>query len=247
MKIVLADTDVATRAQIESFLGEMGLRPIHAVDGRQAWELLNEQSAPVLAILDSDIPPTNLNGVEVCRKLRHEDMYHYCYIILLSSHTAKLGMMVALENGADDFLSKPVNKDEFIARVQIGKRILEREEKLSQISGQWRNMLDRCPMGAVLVDSKGIVRRANQAFFEALGYDRTELLHKDAKQTVLRNGSYLGIIQEHGQANSTFEHQEVEFTCKNGESRQVSAYGRPLMLADGRGMVLFVDFARVLA
>lgn len=243
MKVLLADTDIGTRTQIESLLAVAGLRISHAVDGRHAWELLSQQSSPMLAILDSEIPPPAMSGLEICRKLRREDTFHYCYIILLSARSYKLAMMVALENGADDFLSKPLNKDEFVARVMIGKRILEREEKLTHITSEWRNMLDRCPMGAVLIDPNGAIRRANKVFYEGLGYERGDLLYKDAGRTIVQNPVHMRHVQEHGRAGSSFEGMEIALTCKNGDVRQLSAAGRSMPLDGGQGTVLFVDLA----
>src|SRR5260370_31504008 len=108
---------------------EVADRKNYAVEnGAEATAELVKQDAPRLALLDWVMP--EMDGVEVCREIRRRKEQAYTYLILLSSRESKGDIVVGLESGADDYLTKPFDVDELKARLRSGHRILELEDHL---------------------------------------------------------------------------------------------------------------------
>lgn len=132
MKLLVADDDPIARRMLEVFLSEWGYDVAACRDGRDAWEVLQNEDAPGLVISDWKMP--HMDGLELCTKLRSSNRSNYTYFILLTSKTEKEDVIRGLEAGADDFVSKPFNKEELRCRVQIGKRIIELEQKVMRMA-----------------------------------------------------------------------------------------------------------------
>jgi CheY-like chemotaxis protein len=99
-------------------------------DGAEAWRVLQEGAAePTLAILDRMMP--NMDGAEVCRRVRAELPLANMYLILLTSLDERRDVVAGLEAGADDYVVKPFDPDELRARVQVGVRVLSLQERLA--------------------------------------------------------------------------------------------------------------------
>jgi DNA-binding response OmpR family regulator len=77
----------------------------------------------------------DIDGLELCRRLRAPNRKVYTYIILLTSMTGKNRYLEGLEAGADDFLTKPVDKDELAARLKVGERIIGLQKEMRQMQG----------------------------------------------------------------------------------------------------------------
>ena len=129
LTILLAEDSPIYRRLIEAQFKEWGFRLLVTKDGKAAWKLLNGPDAPRLAVLDWVLP--EIDGVEICRRLRarSEDL-PYTYTILLTAKNKKDEMLEAMEAGADDFLAKPFDPPELKARLLVGKRIVELQQKL---------------------------------------------------------------------------------------------------------------------
>jgi len=73
-----------------------------------------------------------MNGIELCKTIRESSTERYVFIILLTAKDSKDDIVVGLEAGADDYLTKPINNAELMARINTGKRILELESSLKR-------------------------------------------------------------------------------------------------------------------
>lgn len=104
---------------------------IEASDGQQAIGILASEQ-PDIVVTDWEMP--GLNGIELCRWIRHASLSHYVYTILLTAKTGVKEMIEGLEAGADDFVSKPLNAATLRARVQAGRRIVTMERALRELS-----------------------------------------------------------------------------------------------------------------
>ncbi|MFC1734898.1 response regulator [Candidatus Hydrogenedentota bacterium] len=128
MRVLIADDVATSRALLESLLKNWGYDITICEDGEEAWEILREDDAPHLAILDWMMP--KMDGLEVCRRLRNLDKQRRTYIILLTAKDGKEDILAALQVGADDYVIKPFNKEELRARMRIGERAIKLESKL---------------------------------------------------------------------------------------------------------------------
>jgi diguanylate cyclase (GGDEF)-like protein len=130
MRILMAEDDVISRKMLESILSKWGYEVLAVGSGSEAWDILNSESAPQIAILDWMMP--GLNGVEVCSKVRQREsgIDHYTYIILLTAKTEKKDLITGMESGADDYILKPFDPHELGARIHAGKRIIDLQNQL---------------------------------------------------------------------------------------------------------------------
>jgi len=128
MKILVAEDDALSRTLLERTLQRVGYDVIAVADGAAALAELSKQDPPRLALLDWIMPEKD--GVEVCHEMRLQKDQAYTYLILLSSRESKQDIVVGLESGADDYLTKPFDMDELKARLRTGERILDLEDRL---------------------------------------------------------------------------------------------------------------------
>ncbi len=128
MKALIADDNSVSRMLLERLLSKWGYEVIQADDGAKAWEILQTEDTPRLVILDWMMP--GMSGPEVCREARKRVACAYAYILLVTSKEDKQDVIQGLEAGADDYLTKPFFPEELRARIRVGLRILELEDKL---------------------------------------------------------------------------------------------------------------------
>src|SRR5260370_19675356 len=121
MRILIADDSLVSRHLLEATLKSWGYEVSVACDGSEAWQLLQEDNAPPLAILDWMMP--GLTGPEVCQRVREKAQEPYTYILLLTSKSLKEDVVQGLEAGADDYITKPFDRHEFRERLRAGTRI----------------------------------------------------------------------------------------------------------------------------
>src|SRR5437762_4394969 len=120
-KILVADDSPLYRKLVEETLGREEYVVCFAKNGREASDLLAEHH-PALVITDWEMP--GITGIELCAQIRGNQS-SYTYIILLTSNTDKDQIIKGLAAGADDYLTKPFHSGELLARVAVGRRIVE--------------------------------------------------------------------------------------------------------------------------
>lgn len=125
--MIVADDDPVSREILAGLLGKWRYEVLPANDGREAMELIRAQTAPVLAVLDWMMP--GLEGIEICRRAR--EINKAIYILLLTARNSKERIVEALDAGADDYLSKPFDKEELRARLNVGARLLSLQANLA--------------------------------------------------------------------------------------------------------------------
>lgn len=128
MKVLIADDDPVSLLYLHSALEDSGYEVLSATDGENAYDILREAGAPMLAILDWMMP--EMDGVNVCRKLRETVKDRYIYLIILTSRQETEFVIEAINAGADDFISKPYSVEELQARLRTGRRISQLEQEL---------------------------------------------------------------------------------------------------------------------
>jgi sigma-B regulation protein RsbU (phosphoserine phosphatase) len=127
MNILVADDDEVSLSVLVDRLEELGYSVTSVTDGGAAWEAI-EAGAFRLIILDWVMPV--IDGMELVRRIREAPSKAYVYVMLLTGRTDRKDRLEALEGGADDFLPKPLDEAELLARLKAAQRILQSEEAL---------------------------------------------------------------------------------------------------------------------
>lgn len=128
MKILIADDSIVSRHLLDATLRSWGYDVIVATDGIEAWNELQKDGCPSLAILDWVMP--GLTGPEVCHLVRKRAREQYTYILLLTSKSLKEDLIEGMEAGADDYVTKPFDRHELKVRLRSGIRIIDLQSQL---------------------------------------------------------------------------------------------------------------------
>ncbi len=129
MRILVAEDDLTSRRMLVAVLQKGGYEVIETTNGAEALECLQKSDAPNLAILDWMMPV--MDGLSVVRRIRETNLPLPPYLILLTTKGEKADVVAGLESGADDYLPKPFDAGELRARVEVGRRMLELQQRLA--------------------------------------------------------------------------------------------------------------------
>lgn len=114
-KVLVIDDDVNIAATIQDFLEEKGFQVVSAPDGLQGLELAKKE-LPNLILLDVGLP--NMNGYEVCQKIREVPELRHTPVIMLTANSLTKDELSGFAAGADDYLTKPFKPARLLARIQ---------------------------------------------------------------------------------------------------------------------------------
>ena len=142
MKILIAEDDYSSRLLLQTTLQLWDYEVITTTDGREAWEMLQgAEEPPSMAILDWMMP--EIDGIEVCKRVRQLEKLKTIYIIILTAKGNKEDIVEGLKNGADDYIIKPFNREELKARVTVGARVVTLQEDLANRITELENALSK--------------------------------------------------------------------------------------------------------
>jgi phosphoserine phosphatase RsbU/P len=141
MRILIADDDTVSRLALEAMLRRRGHQVLTTADGAAAWQELQKPDAPQLAVLDWMMP--GLDGVEVCRRARHDPALKNIYLLLLTSRGSKEHVLEGLRAGANDYVTKPFDPEELEARVNVGIQVVGLQNQLAGRVGELEKALAR--------------------------------------------------------------------------------------------------------
>ncbi len=130
MRLLIAEDDPTSRLMLAAVLEKEGYEVVQTTDGRQALESLRGADAPVLAILDWMMP--DLDGLDVVRRVRESNPGVPPYLIMLTTRDTSSDLVTALRAGANDYLTKPFNPAELLARVAVGIRMVDLQNELAK-------------------------------------------------------------------------------------------------------------------
>lgn len=126
MKILVVDDEVASRKTLEIFCRKLGYEVLIASNGNDAYKRWQEEKPP-LVVTDWNMP--EMDGLELCSRIKAEQDEDYTYIILVTSRDDMNDLIQGIQSGADDYIVKPFNKDELDVRIKAGERIINFQSK----------------------------------------------------------------------------------------------------------------------
>jgi len=127
-EVLVVDDSPVYRKLVEQVLASEAYSLLFAGDGAQAMKLYEEHS-PCLVITDWMLP--DFSGFELCQRIRSDATRPYTYIIVMTSNTEKCNLVKGLQAGADDYLTKPFDSGEMVARIGVGRRIIDLNRELA--------------------------------------------------------------------------------------------------------------------
>jgi phosphoserine phosphatase RsbU/P len=130
LSVLVADDDVVSRTVVAAILRKGGYKVHLAVDGSEAWAMLQAPTPPSLAVIDWMMP--GLDGPEICRRLRRLATSTPTYVVLLTSRDGSADIVAGLGAGADDYVTKPPQEDELLARISVGVRVIKLQQALAE-------------------------------------------------------------------------------------------------------------------
>jgi two-component system chemotaxis response regulator CheY len=132
MRILVVEDELAQSEFLRTLLTLAGHETVLASDGVEGWQVLQRDHQLRLVVSDWMMP--GMDGLELVRRVRAANWPHYTYLVLLTSKTTKRNVLTGLEAGADDYLMKPFDPEELLARVKIGERLLNLEARLQRLA-----------------------------------------------------------------------------------------------------------------
>ncbi|MBV1952283.1 MAG: EAL domain-containing protein [Cycloclasticus sp.] len=180
MKLLIAEDDLTSRTMLTALAKKWGFDPVGVEDGEAAWEVMQSEQPPRLLLLDWEMP--KLNGQALCQRIHQQEKKDPPFIIMLTSRSETQDVVAGLEAGANEYITKPFNNAELQARLQVGKRIVElenrrrlSEEKLSLAA----SVFEHAREGIIITDLEGSIIDVNDAFTLITEYEREEVIGKN--------------------------------------------------------------------
>ncbi len=128
MKVLVVENDPVSQEILAGVLPKWGYEVVRAMDGVEGMDKIMLPSSPDLVLLDWMMP--RMDGLGFIRKVRSEVKDNPPYIIMLTSRNEKKHIVTGLESGANDYITKPYDKDELRVRLDVGKRMIELQQAL---------------------------------------------------------------------------------------------------------------------
>jgi len=144
VKILIAEDEFTTRMLVQVSLENWGYRVESVANGHEAWSILRQKVAPNIAILDWEMP--ELDGLEVCRRVKEMGSENPPYIILLTGRDKKKDIVQGFDAGADDYMTKPFNDNELRARVRVAERLVRTQTSLLESVTELKEVLNQLEM-----------------------------------------------------------------------------------------------------
>lgn len=148
MRLLIAEDDATSRMILTAVCSEWGYDVACVEDGQAAWELMQQDNAPQLMIIDWEMP--RMNGIEFCQRLREKHNDNPPYIILLTSRNKTEDIVEGLNKGANDYIAKPFDNEELQVRLSVGQRVLQLQSevhKTNAILNNERAMIENILLG----------------------------------------------------------------------------------------------------
>ena len=139
MRILIADDDTVTQRVLQDTVTAIGHDVTLATDGLEAWKLIESESFDVVI---SDWVMPEIDGLELCRRLRAREHEPFCYVMLVTSKSTTEDIVRGIMAGANDFMTKPFDRAELHARLHAAERVVGLERSLAAKVADLEQALD---------------------------------------------------------------------------------------------------------
>jgi PAS domain S-box-containing protein len=217
--VLIAEDDRSSRLILERSLSTAGYKVTSVENGRKALELFKTKHFPIV-VTDWIMP--ELNGLELCRAIRKKAGRNYVFIILLTARDSKKDILTGLEAGVDDYLSKPFEKLELLARMDTGVRLLQLEKFLRESRKYTENIISSMASSLIVIKPNQTISLVNRATCNLLGYSQKELLKLSIDDIISDDLSPEKSLFEQLVEKGSTKSFEISYKAKSGEKIPVS-------------------------
>jgi DNA-binding response OmpR family regulator len=126
MKVLIAEDDRDSRELLGWILEKLGYQVVATTNGKEAWDAFRRGR---FRLVVSDVLMPEIDGLELCRRIRKHKQSKYTYVIIITALIGKKDYLDGMEAGADDFVTKPFDPDELKARLRVAERIISFQEQ----------------------------------------------------------------------------------------------------------------------
>jgi signal transduction histidine kinase len=199
MNILIADDDSVSRRLLQNYLQKWGYQVTAAQDGAEAWRLFEGGIFPMV-ITDWMMP--EIDGSGLIRRIRASRRTGYVYAILLTAKTQKEDVVEGMEAGADDFLTKPFDRDELRVRLRAGERIIRLESHLRETQAALVQSEQLASLGRL---AAGVAHEINNPISYVINNLAT--LRRETQ-------SALKLLDKYGEGQAALAHTEPELAAE---------------------------------
>ena len=179
MNILIAEDDLISRKLLQTNLEQMGYLVTASTDGQEAWDIFDR--VPYRIVVSDWLMPS-VNGLELCKKIRQRPDTEYTYFILLTANVGEeKNYFEAMESGVDDFLSKPLDRQQLAIRLRVAKRILKDTSRIKSLE----NIVTMCAYTKKIKMEEESWQNIEEFIEKYLGIKLSHGIHPDYYEQVI--------------------------------------------------------------
>ena len=220
IKILVVDDDIYIRSFLQKRLTALGFEVHVAEDGKLGLAAA-EKLHPHLIVSDWMMPV--MDGTEFCKQIKKHPELKYTYFILLTARDSAEDKIEGMELGADDFMTKPFNDKELVARINVGIRITALQQELSMYQHEKAITELAVTIGHEINNPLGIMMLTLQVMKKKLGTPRAEELIQDIETTLANGNRVADIVKK----LCSLEDPQFKPYLKNSNVKMLDLTGKP--------------------
>lgn len=220
IRILVVDDDSFIRSFLKKRLTANSYEVILAENGEEGFALAKAQH-PHLIISDWMMP--KMDGVEFCKLAKNDDELKYTYFILLTARDTAEDKIAGMEHGADDFMTKPFNDKELLARINVGLRITQLQQELSRFQHTKAITELAVTIGHEINNPLGIMMLTLQVMKKKLGTPRESELAADIDSIMLNGNRVADIVKR----LCSLDDLQFKPYLKNSDLQMLDLTGKP--------------------
>lgn len=220
IRILVVDDDIYIRSFLQKRLSALQYEVILADNGEDGLRLAKEKH-PHLIVSDWMMP--KMDGKEFCQKIKNDDELKYTYFILLTARDTAEDKIEGMEHGADDFMTKPFNDKELIARIKVGLRITALQQELSKYQHEKAITELAVTIGHEINNPLGIIMLTLQVMKKKIGTGREGELAADIDSLMINGNRVADIVKR----LCSLEDLQFKPYLKNSDLQMLDLTGKP--------------------
>lgn len=220
IRILVVDDDSFIRSFLKKRLTANNYEVILAENGEEGLALAKAQH-PHLIISDWMMP--KMDGVEFCKLAKNDDELKYTYFILLTARDTAEDKIAGMEHGADDFMTKPFNDKELLARINVGLRITALQQELSRFQHTKAITELAVTIGHEINNPLGIMMLTLQVMKKKIGTPRESEMAADIDSIMLNGNRVADIVKR----LCSLDELQFKPYLKNSDLQMLDLTGKP--------------------